>query len=137
MRPTRSLIAAFILTASALPAAAAQQSPDTARYGVLFSGRPAGEYREWWSNGELHSVYDYNDRGRGPHQEAVLKLGEGGVPSSVSITGHGYLKDSVDERFTSDGSTATWKTSSEHGTRAERAPPTTYRAPSLRSDRSF
>ena len=118
MHLTRSVVAACTLAAMPLPRAAAQQSADTAHYVVLFSGRPAGEYREWWTNGELHSVYDYNDRGRGPHQEAVLKLGDGGVPISESIVGHGYLKDSVDERFSNSGGTATWTTSSEHGTRA-------------------
>ncbi len=108
-------------TAIAIPfaSAIAQQSTDTAHYVVLFSGRPAGDYREWWSNGDLHSVYEYNDRGRGPHEVAVLRAGAGSVPTSISIVGHGYLKDSVDENFSSSGGTATWKTLSEHGTRAD------------------
>ncbi len=114
MRTSRALIALVLLPF----ASAHAQSADTAHYVVLFSGRPAGEYREWWSDGALHSVYEYNDRGRGPHQEAVLTVGDGSVPTSLSIVGHGYLKDSVDERFTSESGTATWKTSSDHGTRA-------------------
>jgi len=118
MHLTRSAVAALILAAMPLPRAAAQQSADTAHYVVLFSGRPAGEYREWWTNGELHSVYDYNDRGRGPHQDAVLKLGDSGVPTSLAVVGHGYLKDSVDERFTNSGGSASWTTTSEHGSRA-------------------
>lgn len=119
MHVTRSAVSAFALVALALPRAAAQQSPDTAHYVVLFSGRPAGEYREWWTNGELHSVYEYNDRGRGPHEESVLRVGSAGVPTSLSIVGHGYLKDTVDENFTTSGGTATWKTPSEHGTHAD------------------
>jgi imidazolonepropionase-like amidohydrolase len=99
----------------------AQHATDTARYVVLFSGRPAGEYREWWSDGALHSVYDYNDRGRGPHEESLLKLGADGAPVSLSIVGHGYLKDTVDEHFESSGGKATWKTSSDRGTRANAA----------------
>jgi imidazolonepropionase-like amidohydrolase len=118
MHLMRSVVVALVLATMPFAHAAAQQFADTAHYVVLFSGRPAGEYREWWSNGELHSVYDYNDRGRGPHQEAVLKLGDAGVPSSISVIGHGYLKDSVDERFTNSGGTATWSTPSEHGTHA-------------------
>jgi hypothetical protein len=114
-RWTGALIA---LTMCPISTIAAQQSADTARYVVLFSGRPAGEYREWWSAGSLQSVFEYNDRGRGPHQESVLELGDDGVPVSLSIVGHGYLKDSVDEHFENSGGTATWKTSSEHGTRA-------------------
>jgi imidazolonepropionase-like amidohydrolase len=112
----------FVLIALAfvpLAVVRAQQSADTAHYVVLFSGRPAGEYREWWSKGELHSMFEYNDRGRGPHEEGVMRLGAGGVPTSVSVIGHGYLKDSVDESFTSSGGTASWKNSSEHGTHAD------------------
>ena len=118
MNSMRSLSAVVALVLAHLSSVHAQQSADTSRYVVLFSGRPAGEYREWWENGALHSVYEYNDRGRGPHEEAVLKLGDGGVPSSLSIVGHGYLKDSVDEQFATSGGTSTWKTLSEHGTRA-------------------
>ncbi len=119
MHATRSAFAAFALLAVTLAGAAAQQSADTTHYVVLFSGRPAGEYREWWTNSELHSVYEYNDRGRGPHEESVLRVGAAGVPTSLSIVGHGYLKDSVDETFSSSGGTATWKTSSERGTHAD------------------
>jgi hypothetical protein len=118
MRSFSALIALALLP---FTSAHAQHSTDTARYVVLFSGRPAGEYREWWSDGALHSVYEYNDRGRGPREESVLKLGDGSVPTSLSIVGHGYLKDSVDEQFVDNGGIATWKTSSEHGTRANAA----------------
>ncbi|MBK5189783.1 MAG: hypothetical protein JJD97_16185, partial [Gemmatimonadaceae bacterium] len=118
MHITRTALALFSLALVPAARAAAQQRADTAHYVVLFSGRPAGEYREWWTNGELYSVYEYNDRGRGPHEEATLRLGDGGVPTSLAIMGHGYLKDSVAERFTNDGGTATWSASSEHGTLA-------------------
>ncbi|MEP7065662.1 MAG: amidohydrolase family protein [Gemmatimonadota bacterium] len=122
MNSLRSFGTAIALALTFVTSAHAQRSADTAHYVVLFSGRPAGEYREWRSDSAVHSVYEYNDRGRGPHEESVLELGDGGLPSSLSIVGHGYLKDTVDERFTVDGSgTATWKTSSEHGTRANAA----------------
>ena len=114
MRSSRALLALTLLPF----ASARAQSADTAHYVVLFSGRPAGEYREWFADGAVHSVYEYNDRGRGPHEESVLKVGDGDVPTSLSIVGHGYLKDSVDEHFTSEGGTATWKTSSDHGSHA-------------------
>ena len=83
----------------------AQHPADTAQYVVLFSGRPAGFYREWRSQDELHSVYEYNDRGRGPHQEAVMHVGAAGIPTSLSVVGHGYLKDTVVERFSRSGGT--------------------------------
>src|SRR5438270_7939360 len=106
MRASSALIALLLLP---FTSAHAQHASDTARYVVLFSGRPAGEYREWWTDGALHSVYDYNDRGRGPHEESVMKVEQDGVPVSLSIVGHGYLKDSVDEHFENSGGTATWK----------------------------
>jgi hypothetical protein len=37
---------------------AAQASGDTTRYAILFSDRHAGFYREWRSEGELHSICD-------------------------------------------------------------------------------
>jgi len=117
----RSFGAIIALVLVPFTSAHAQHATDTARYVVLFSGRPAGEYREWWSDGALHSVYDYNDRGRGPHEESLLKLGADGAPVSLSIVGHGYLKDTVDEHFESSGGKATWKTSSDRGTRANAA----------------
>lgn len=121
MRLLRSFGAIIALALVPYTSAHAQHATDTARYVVLFSGRPAGEYREWWSDGAIHSVYDYNDRGRGPHEESVLRLGDGGVPVSLSILGHGYLKDTVDEHFENSGGKATWTTSSDRGTRANAA----------------
>jgi imidazolonepropionase-like amidohydrolase len=121
VKSLRSFGAIIALVLVPFTSAHAQHATDTARYVVLFSGRPAGEYREWWSDGALHSVYDYNDRGRGPHEESLLKLGADGAPVSLSIVGHGYLKDTVDEHFESSGGKATWKTSSDRGTRANAA----------------
>ncbi len=113
------LAIALVLGMPPLASGQAQHSADTARYVVLFSGRSAGFYKEWWANDELHSIYEYNDRGRGPHQEAVLRPGTGGVPIALSVIGHGYLKDTVDERFSRAGAAATWTSVTEHGTRAD------------------
>jgi imidazolonepropionase-like amidohydrolase len=96
---------------------AAQESSDTARYSIRFSDRPAGYYREWWSGGVLHSVYEYNDRGRGPHLEALLHPGAGDAPTALSIIGHGYVKDTVEEQFADTGGTAAWQSRLEHGSR--------------------
>ncbi len=94
---------------------AAQQSGDTARYVVLFSDRPAGYYKEWWSGGDLHSVFEFNDRGRGPHQEATLHPGPAGLPAALTIVGHNYVKDTVDERLATAGGTVTWQSRFEQG----------------------
>ena len=118
MQIWRSVRVALALTMLLIPQASAQHPADTARYVMLFSGRPAGFYNEWWSGEELHSVFEYNDRGRGPHEEAVMRVGSDEIPSSLTVIGHGYFKDTVDERFTNAGGTAAWKNQTEHGTRA-------------------
>ncbi len=97
---------------------AAQQSGDTARYVVLFSDRPAGYYKEWWSGGDLRSVFEFNDRGRGPHQEATLHPGPTGLPIGLTIVGHNYVKDTVDERLTTAGGTVTWQSRFEQGSQS-------------------
>jgi len=124
---SRALAALFAVGAALSPSGAtraqttgaAARPADTARYVILTSDRPAGFYREWWSNGELHSVYEYNDRGRGPHLDAVLTPGAGGVPAALRVVGHAYLKDTVDERLSTtsspEGRTATWRSTLEHG----------------------
>ena len=107
MSASRPLCLAVLATIAAFPSARAQQPGDTARYVVLFSGRSAGFYTEWQSSGELHSAFEYNDRGRGPHQEAVMRVGADGIPTALTVVGHGYLKDTVDEKFTNARGTAT------------------------------
>ena len=97
---------------------AAQQTGDTARYVVLFSDRPAGYYKEWWSGGDLHSVFEFNDRGRGPHQEATLHPGPAALPTALTIVGHNYVKDTVDERLTTAAGTVTWQSRVEQGSQS-------------------
>jgi imidazolonepropionase-like amidohydrolase len=111
---------ALLLTV-AVRTIAAQQSGDTTRYVILFSDRHAGFYKEWRSGGELHSVYEFNDRGRGPHQETVLRTGPGDLPTAFTIVGHNYVKDTVEERLTADGGTVRWTSRFEHGSAPESA----------------
>jgi imidazolonepropionase-like amidohydrolase len=99
----------------------AAQRPDTARYVVLFSDRPAGTYTEWRNGNDLRAAFDYNDRGRGPHLEVVVRLGATPIPDRLTIVGHGYLKDTVDDRLSHDGTTAAWKNNMERGTRSNAA----------------
>jgi imidazolonepropionase-like amidohydrolase len=116
MRAVRTAhLLTLLLGVAAAGTMAAQESSDTARYAILFSDRHAGFYKEWLSRGELHSVYEYNDRGRGPHQETILHAGPAGLPTALSVIGHGYFKDTVDERLTTTGGTVTWTSRLEHG----------------------
>ncbi|MGI8499295.1 MAG: amidohydrolase family protein [Gemmatimonadaceae bacterium] len=107
------LFLSAIVPVGSLPA----QRPDTTRYVVLSSDRPAGSYLEWRTGNELHSVFEFNDRGRGPHLETVVRLGATAIPAAVTVVGHGYLKNQVDDRFSRAGGAATWKNNTEQGSR--------------------
>ena len=89
----------------------AQQSAavDTTRFVVLFSDRVAGHLKVWNEGQENVSDYEYNDRGRGPHIRERLTLNPSSYITRATISGHNYLKDSVDERFSYDNGTASWK----------------------------
>jgi imidazolonepropionase-like amidohydrolase len=100
--------------ALALPVALAAQAPrDSVRYTVLFSDRPQGHLTlrgtrtEWWAD------YEFNDRGRGPHVVEHVIAAPDGAPRELTVVGHNYLKDSVDERFSTDGRTMRWSNSVE------------------------
>ena len=116
--PGRARRLAWLLALLPVGTITAQQSSDTTRYVVLFSDRPAGYYKEWWTGGDLHSVFEFNDRGRGPHQEATLRASAAGLPTALTIVGHNYVKDTVDERLTTAGGTVTWQSRFEQGTQS-------------------
>jgi imidazolonepropionase-like amidohydrolase len=102
------------IVAVALPTMlAAQTSSDSVRYTVLFSDRPQGHltlrgtHTEWWAD------YEFNDRGRGPHVVEHVTAAADGSPRQLTVVGHNYLKDTVDERFSTDGRTMRWTNSVE------------------------
>ena len=67
------------------------------------------------SGNEVVIDYEFNDRGRGPKTHTVMRLGERAVPVSMETTGNDYLKQTVEERFSVENGTATWKNSVEAG----------------------
>jgi imidazolonepropionase-like amidohydrolase len=99
------------LAAVLSPAIHAQQAPavDTTRFVILFSDRVAGHLKVWNEGRENVSDYEYNDRGRGPHIRERLTLSPSSYITRATISGHSYLKDSVDERFSYDNGAASWK----------------------------
>ena len=110
---------ASLLALLPLGSLAAQEAADTARYNVLFADRVVGYYKEWRADGALRSAFEYNDRGRGPHIETTIHPGPGDIPSALHVVGHGYVKDTVDERFATAGDTAAWQSALEHGSRPD------------------
>ncbi|MGH7650938.1 MAG: amidohydrolase family protein [Gemmatimonadaceae bacterium] len=107
----RAVIAVVALPFLFAPRASAQQNSagDTVRYTVLFSDHVAGALKVWHDGPTTVSDYEFNDRGRGPHISERFTTDPAGYFTKVAISGHNYLKDSVDETFSYTNGTASWK----------------------------
>jgi len=108
----KKLFAAAVVLATVVSSNVNAQSGaavDTTRFVVLFSDRLAGHLKVWQEGQDNVSDYEYNDRGRGPHIRERMTLDPSSYITRATISGHNYLKDSVDERFTYDNGTASWK----------------------------
>ncbi len=99
-------------------AGAAAATADPLRYTVLLSGNKAGQHTWESVGGEIVLKFRYNDRGRGPDITERIKLDSTGLPQTVSITGHDYLKNPVRETFERGAGArgrATWSNQAEKG----------------------
>src|SRR5881628_3040819 len=114
----------ILLTVALLVSTANQAAPsDTLRYIIVQAGNPAGtELAVRQPDGSLYFFEEYNDRGRGPRLETRVTLSPAGTFQTLSITGHDYWKQPVDERFTLRGDSAEWSSSLEKGGRRVSAP---------------
>ena len=118
MDPRALPLIALAAACLAVPVAA-QQPGDSAVYTILMSGNRAGvEVDRRTKDGGLAIHYEFNDRGRGPGIDENLTLGAGGVPTAISIDGHDYMKNAVNERFSVVAGAPTWKNSAEAGSAA-------------------
>jgi imidazolonepropionase-like amidohydrolase len=101
---------------SAVPALPADIPSTAERYSVLLMGNLAGQQAVWTaSDGSLHVFFQFNDRGRGPKTNSILKLDASGIPLSEVITGNDYLKSPVTENYSLEAGTARWKNDDEQG----------------------
>ncbi len=66
-------------------------------------------------DGNYYYSYEFNDRGRGPKLDEKVVLNDNGVIINHEISGHNYLKDTVNEVFKVENGVAKWKSSSEKG----------------------
>src|SRR5437868_3630885 len=86
------------------------------KYSVITVGRHAGEAElRILPDGTRLGHFTFNDRGRGPDLRTELRLDAAGLPRSLRVTGHDYLKAPVDERLDEANGTLTWKSTAEHG----------------------
>src|SRR5215475_6610454 len=98
----------FIQLTIALAAIAqisAEQRSDT----IIIQGNSAGTQTvQTNKEGATQAEYSYNDRGRGDHITAMLKLDAAGVPIEYEGYCNDYMKAPVEERFEIKDGTATW-----------------------------
>jgi imidazolonepropionase-like amidohydrolase len=116
MRTSWSLACLLLLFSPSAVAAAVPtpSSPETLRYKIISNGSVAGRQVDTYSaDGHVESVFEYNDRGRGPKIRATYVFGPDSVPTRADVTGVDYLKAPVDEHFFVEDGIARWRSSSE------------------------
>lgn len=88
---------------------------DTVSYSVLMNENVVGYFKEWQleSNAWL-AKYQINDRGRGDSLEIYWRENEDGFLTELLVTGVDYLKAPVEENFSWNGKTASWKNNTEN-----------------------
>ena len=78
-------------------------------YDVVFRDNLAGTYeKQQVGENSFKFYYTYTDRGRGPKVLEEITLNEQNFITAQSITGHNYLKDSINEFYYNQGTKATW-----------------------------
>jgi len=77
---------------------------------------PAGQDAMWTTpDGTVYEFYQFNDRGRGPKTYSTYRLDRRGIVTFVETKGVDYMKNPVNETFSMNAGTATWKNQSEDG----------------------
>lgn len=108
--PMKLLLCILLTATSAL----AQSVGDTLRYTINISGNKAGV--AWLTQakaGEFVGFLEYNDRGRGPRSITRYRFDAAGQLRSFEISGYGYMKDEINEKFSFEGNIAKWQTADE------------------------
>ena len=122
-----SIVGATILVQAAL-AAEPSSAPPVVRcpasavnsqvFSAYLGGNRAGFHTECrMPDGSGEYIFEFNDRGRGPALRSRIVLDERGVPASITVDGHDYLKNAIAERFSVTGGKAAWKNKVEAGER--------------------
>ncbi len=89
---------------------------DTIQFSIVSSGKKVGSH--WVYSSEPNSYqlfYEFNDRGRGPKQNVILKTDAKGLPIYRELTGVDYFKAQVKETFEIKDGIGHWKNNIEQG----------------------
>ena len=77
-------------------------------YSVIFGGTTVGHLKTNTVGDTIAVDYDYKNNGRGPTMKETIVLNAAGLPVQWKITGNTTFGNSVDEKFTLNGTTASW-----------------------------
>ncbi len=107
---------------SPLPALPADIPKDATIWMLLTDKTPAGQDAVWTTpDGVVHEFFQFNDRGRGPKTNSSYRLDNNGIVTFEETTGVDYMKNPVNEGFSTSGGSAKWKNSSEDSQQANAA----------------
>lgn len=109
-----------IAIALGLALGGAVHAADTVRYVILVdNGKKAGEQVvEHGDDGKTKVRFVFKDNGRGPELDEEYTLLPDGTFADYQVKGTTTFGAPVDETFHSDGKTATWKSTSETGSKS-------------------
>lgn len=77
-------------------------------YSVIFGGTTVGHLKTSTVGDTIQVDYDYKNNGRGPTMKETIVLNKAGLPVQWEITGNTTFGNSVDEKYTFNGTAASW-----------------------------
>ncbi|MFH1601281.1 MAG: amidohydrolase family protein [Pseudomonadota bacterium] len=105
---------ALLLVTPTLSAA----EPREVRYDWLTQGEASGSLvTRIGEDGQRHSRFEFNDRGRGPKIEEHIRLDAKGLPVAITVEGKSYMGAPAQEEFSRTGDTGRWTSTLDSGER--------------------
>ena len=102
--------------AAPAPVACPESAESSRIFTLTLGGNRAGFQTECrMAAGVREYIFEFNDRGRGPAVRSRIELDAKGVPVSLTVDGHDYLKSAIAERFAVTDGRATWTNKVEQG----------------------
>ena len=93
----------------------AASAADGARYSTIFGGKNVGHVFVTTTGNRSTVDFDVKNNGRGPTMAETITFGQDGLPESWTISGTTTFGSKVDERFSRNGSLASWTDSTGKG----------------------
>jgi imidazolonepropionase-like amidohydrolase len=101
---------------SPLPALPADIPKNANLWMLLVDKKPAGQDAVWTTpSGDTVEFFQFNDRGRGPKTYSTYRFGDRGIVSYEETHGVDYMKNQINESFSIQDGTASWKNQAEDG----------------------